>query len=436
MSLTSNYRRRVWWALRPLWLWRLSRLLLRSLWVSSLAAVIGWLGSVLLDLPLSLTAWTFTGAFLFLFVFCVLAFWPVGFTGLLQRLDRALGLRNQLGTAYEVAARGPQNYLEARLLRTASGSLQQANRKFWRSPAIPWADLEMCVLVAAIVYAVFANFGPLAYSLLAGEPLPLPPLSAEPEVVLPGLPPEMRQAAPPFAGAEPGAGGEAGVDGEGAQEALDALAEALSGQSITQSAGAALAAGQGDEAAEELRELAEAAGEISPEARQSLGQSLDSAAGDIQDAAPEAAADLSEAAEGLQSGDSLAGAEALDSLARLVEDLQAAAGQSGEGGEGEAEGDAGGAGLGANAGREAQPGAPLERFEGEGETVELPQGELNPDEAGVIMPPGEEPPGEGPQRSTPYTEVSPAGGEVGQVSDPLTYPWRLRNVVQQYFSPP
>jgi HPt (histidine-containing phosphotransfer) domain-containing protein len=325
--------------------------------------------------------------------------------------------------------------VEARLLRSASGSLAQAQRQFWRTPLIPWADLEMCLLVAAIVYAVVANFGPLAYSLLGGDYLPLPPLGAEPEAALPSLPPELRQAPAPF-GAEGGAGGVGDLNAADAQQALDELADALSGQTITQSAGAALAAGQAGEAASQLRELADAAGQISPEALRALGQSLEDAADQLHSTAPQAAQELGDAGRDLQSGDSLTGTGALDSLARLVEDLQGAAGAQGDAGSGMGDGNGAGSGLGSNAGRESTQGGNLDQLGDQDNTIELPQSALDPNEAGVLMPPTDDSPDAGQRRSTPYTDVNRSDTSVGAVSDPLSYPWRLRNVVQQYFSPP
>ena len=38
-----NLLNRIWWAVRPLWFWRLVRLLVRSLWLAGLVVLAGWL---------------------------------------------------------------------------------------------------------------------------------------------------------------------------------------------------------------------------------------------------------------------------------------------------------------------------------------------------------------------------------------------------------
>jgi hypothetical protein len=39
-------------------------------------------------------------------------------------------------------------------------------------------------------------------------------------------------------------------------------------------------------------------------------------------------------------------------------------------------------------------------------------------------------------RSVPYVYVNASGAGGEQPADPLSIPWRLRNVIQRYFSPP
>jgi hypothetical protein len=40
------------------------------------------------------------------------------------------------------------------------------------------------------------------------------------------------------------------------------------------------------------------------------------------------------------------------------------------------------------------------------------------------------------RRSVPYVHYGAAGAGGEQASDPLTIPWRLRNIIERYFSPP
>jgi hypothetical protein len=270
--------------------------------------------------------------------------------------------------------------------------------------------------------------------------LNLPQLSAEPPLNLPGLAPEPGNTAAPFGAPGDGPEGEAMSQAE-AQEAYDALTQALGENPLTQRAGAALAQGDADQAADDLRDLAAAADAIGPEARQQLADSLQRAAERIQGALPDTANELREAARGLVDGGPGAdesAADALESLARLVESLDDARGmrpdqnarrdESGDG-------NAGSAGQG-TAGREQQSAGSVERLQDDGQAFELPEGQAQVDDR-VLQPP-QNPGGATEQRDLPYDQGASSGsvGAGEQSADRLSLPWRLRNVIQRYFSPP
>jgi hypothetical protein len=250
------------------------------------------------------------------------------------------------------------------------------------------------------------------------------------EVPLPGAPPELSGIVP-----VPGPGGQP-IDPAAAQQALEALAEALSQQSITQAAGAALGQGDAEQAAEALRELADEADGLSEAARNGLADSLREAAADTADAAPEIAQQIGATADRLEHGNATG---ALEDLAQLVEDLDAAqqegmaSGEEQPGGSGGA-GQGAGEGSGGTTGRETQPEGSTERLQGESEVVDLPEDEEAADEDTVLQPP--QPDSEASdQRSTPYTHTGASGSGGSPSTDPLSFPWRLRDVVQRYFSP-
>jgi hypothetical protein len=337
-----------------------------------------------------------------------------------------------LSTAYEISRRGAQNYIEAQLVSNAGGLLAQANRRFWRSPAVPWADLEMAALAVALLVALAVVPGLFAAPIVFGGDAALPPVAEEPSMPMPGLPPQVGGAAP-FGEPEAGEGGAAALDPLAAQEALGALAEALNGQSITQQAGAALAQGDAAGAAQELRELADSSRDISPETQQALAEALRDAAGEVQGSAPQAAQEMLESAQDLQSQDPGEAASGLEGLAQLIEDLSSALEQN-EGLDAQEGGQQGG--VGSNGGREQSGSGSLDRLPSdEDEAMELPESDEPFDEAGVLMPPEHDALPEG-QHGTPYSQVGAEDASVGQISDPLNYPWRLRGVVQRYFSAP
>jgi hypothetical protein len=437
MTPADLYRRQVWSAVHPLRKWRLLRLALRAGWVAGALVIIAAGIATVFGWAVTSAGWAIVWGAAFAVLFGALALRPVPLPGLVRRMDAALETRDQLSAAREVAERGPQNYVEARLLQSTESLLAGAYDRFQKTRAVPWDELELCLLVALVGYALSLNLGSLNPPRPPADYVPLPPLGAEPVVSLPGLPPELNAGLPPPFGAQADARQSAlDVDPPSAQQALDALARALSESAATQSASNALAQGDAEQAADQLRQLSENAQSLSPETRAALAQSLREMADQLREAAPDLAEQLDRAAENLQSNDPGRVAEALAAIARLAEDLERAqrgnaATQSGEQTQG------GASSFNSTAGREAQAGAGAERLGSEGEVIELPQGDAPSPEIGALQgpsrPAGDEPPSDG-IASTGQGAGGGAGGE--SASDPLSYPWRWRDVVQGYFSTP
>jgi hypothetical protein len=358
----------------------------------------------------------------------------------MRRMDSALEARDQLSAAREVAARGPQNYLEARLLHNAETLLGQARPRFRQMMPIPWGDLELCLLVAAALYALSLYLGASRAALPPLEYIPLPPLSAEPAVSLPGLPPELNAGQPAFS-LDDSQTDSLNLDPPTAQQALDALANALNQLSVTQLAAQALEQGDAAQAANDLRELAEAAQSLDPATIAELAQRLQAAADQLRTAAPEVAEQLDQAVEDLTSGNPDRASEALSTVARLLEDLERAqspdAQQKGSTQSGDTT-QGGSAGLGSTAGREVQVESEDNRLSSEGQIIELPKDELPSSEAGTLQGPSRPPEGEsGSKGVSSIGQGAGSGGAAGaDASDPLSYPWKWRDVVQGYFSTP
>jgi hypothetical protein len=422
-------------------MWRLLRLMLRSFWISALFAISGWLVSQALGWPLPLLAWAGAAYALFMILLPTMILWPLPPQRVARRLDHAFGLRDRLATAGEVARRRPANYLENELLRSATALLADVRRRLELRPRIPWLDLELSLLAILIILAVAigAITAPVPPTVADADSPPLPALSPEPQLNLPGLAPAGGPGSQAPFGSPEGAAGPDGLGASEAQEAYDALTQALGENPITQRAASSLAQGNASQAAEDLRDLAAQADSLSPDARQQLAGSLRRAADQLEQSAPDVAEQLREAAEGLadtgpESGDRAA--SALEDLARLVEALDDARGApAGDMAGSEQPGDAGqggGAGQG-SAGREQQSAGTVERLQGEGQAFELPEGDLEGD--GVLQPP-EHPGSATEQRETPYSQGTVRGTGGDQPADRLSLPWRLRNVIQRYFSPP
>ena len=426
----NTFEQWVWWAVRPQWFWRLLRLSLRSFWISTALSAASWLAvrSALPPAsPMLHVLWATVSFALFMILLSLTTLWPISMVKLARRLDVTFSLADRLTTAHEVAQRAPQNYLEARLLQSSRGILTGVRSRLLRAPRVPWVDFELSVLAVLAIYACYLLSGAVAVrppDIPNAAYEPPPSLAAEVEVPLPGAPPDLNGAP---ADEAPGGDGQP-TDPGAAQQALEALAEALSEQSITQSAGAALAQGDTGRAAEALRELADQAGSLSEQSLQALAESLREAAQETQGASPEVAEAINEAANALQGGDPSSG---LENLAQLVEQLDEALRN---GGAGDDVGLGAGAGSGGTTGREIQADGSTERLQGESEMVDLPEDELPPDEESILQPPQDDSEATE-QRSTPYTHTGATGSGGTQAGDPLTFPWRLRDVVQRYFSP-
>jgi hypothetical protein len=429
----------------------LIRLFLRSFWISVAFGVTGWQLSLANGWPLSLVVWGAVAYAAFMVIFPLSLLWPIPVPALARRLDAAFALRDRLTTALEVARRLPGNYLEQRLLTSADRLLGSIRGRLSRQNHMPWTDLALAILAIAVLFGVYMNAStldaPPPINAGAIQPPDVPALPTEPPVSLPGTAPEdaLEPPAPDSSGGEQENGGSQNVQAdavppEGAQAALDALTEALGEQALTQSAAADLAQGDAAAAAERLWALADQAASLDPEARQALAESLREAADQTRDAAPGVADQIDEAADAIapDEGDpaesAAEAAAGLEGLANLLEALDQSR-QSNSSGTAGTGGTGAGQGEGADVGRETQTGGTTDRLQTEGQPVELPADQIPPDEGGVLVPPEHDETATG-TTDAPYTQTGASGSGGNQPADPLSFPWRLRRVIQRYFSPP
>jgi hypothetical protein len=416
---------------RDRWARRGVRTLLRAAWIGLSIWCIG-LGARLLfswDLPLE---WIGIASLGCLAVGAALILRPrMRPQEVARRLDRRFGLHEQLSTALELGAdeqRGVPAYLSEQSRRT----IVQVRRFVNSKQRLPWPELITLLALALVIFGmlVLLGIGPLN---LGRGALPLPPLVGP----LDSRPPD--EPFNPPAGQQPGPGpGETLVPGPGDQQVISALAEALRDQSVTRPAAEALDSGDLAGAAQQLRELADQAEQLSPAARQDLAEALREAASQIAQDNPEAAQQLSESADGIEQGGAPA-AEALEQLAEAVEQLGQQAGQPGEQqgqgqGQGQSEGGqegqgSGGAGQGL-AGEQREQRADRLNIDG----VPL---ELESDGPGDTPTEGDAEGGNAASGNGGFVQGSsnPDSGLVQAGDDPLSIPADLRDVVQDYFTP-
>lgn len=357
---------------------------------------------------------------------------PLNAREVARRLDRRFRLDEQLATALELGAGSENNGVAAYLHEHSRRTLGQVRRFINGRQYLPWPELLALLALALIIGGMLVLLGIVPLNLARG-PLPLPPLAGP----LDNRPPEEPFAAPP--GIQPGPG-EALAPGPGDQQVLAAIAEALRDQSVTRPAAEALDRGDPGGAAQQLRELADQAEQISPGARQELAEALRDAAGQVASSDPTTAAQLEQSAAALEQEGSQP-AQGLEQLAEALEQLggdQAGqqAGQPGQSdGQGQGQGDqaeqgqGGGAGQGLAGEQREQAGSRL--------NVDGVPLELESDGPGDTPTEGNAEGGNAASTNSGFVqgESRPSDGRVQTGEDPLRIPLDLRDVVQDYFTP-
>jgi hypothetical protein len=373
-----------------------------------------------------------------------------------QRLDQRFRLNNQLATALEVDAQGQRDGVAAYLLAQSQQTMNRVQRYVTRHQRFPWSDLTTLAGLLILGLGLLLMVG-LGLPNLQPSAAPLPNLvPPEPPEEFPPEPFESQDESQTDGNDESGSeetdagseGSEEGAGNGGQAAAMAALADALRDQSATRAAADALDQGDTDAAAQELRELADQANQLSQTTRSDLAESLREAADDVRNDSPVLAEQLRQNADDLERGGQNA-AQALENLASLAEQL---------GGEGTA---------GQDQGQQSAPGP--ENQQGQGQSGQSEQGQNQGQGGGVGNEPslpGEQRPserlgvdgvpleleseGEGDTPTESNSDEPVSGGSVGSFQpgpsepddrtvqtgeDPLRIPPDLRDVVQEYFSP-
>jgi hypothetical protein len=426
------------------WARRALRTLLRSTWIGLSVLCLGLGLNLLFDLNLA------PETLLAVALGCV----AIGAASLLtrrmtaqevaQRLDRRFGLHQQLSTALEVsnsdeAPEGAAVYLLDQAQRTSA----QAQRYIQQHRRRPWSDaiaLLALLLVGLGLYLMVGLTPP------GSQPVaePLPPLQATPPAANtdPEASPQQQQAGQPQAGN--GQANQQLVEQQAPGSSFDqqsaaALADALRDQSATRPAADALDQGNTEAAAQNLRELADQADQLSATTRRDLADQLRNASARIEQNNSQLAEQVRQSAYGLQqSGQS--SADALENLANAVEQLDGSSGeqsqqqaqqegqqdQQGQQNQGQSGGGVGNAPMGEQREQSHErlgvDGVPLE-LEGQGDGGS-PGDEDTPEQVTSSR---------GGTFQAGQSEVTDEQVKIG--ADPLRIPTELRDVVQEYFSP-
>lgn len=428
---------------------RLARLALRLTWLVAggylaalgLDAAFGWF-------PSSGSRWAL-GALIAL-PFLLAALQPLRNGRIAWRIDRLLGLREQVSAALRIAGtRAPANRIEQALLEESgeklSGVRERVARRGWHLR--PELESLLAVLVLAAAVTLSANAG-IPFSVPETEPVAVPSLDQPPgfEDVFPSGIPGL--AGPSGGDGNPAQAGEAPSESElqALDNILSDLGKALSEYPETAEAGEALQNGDLEGAAAAIERTADRVDLLPEDARQNLRQALQQAAAQARDAGQDdLAGDLEAAAQALQNPDpnNPMAADALDDLADGLRELGEAFAAMGTGeSDGSAPpenepqvGSAGGAsGSGSGAGTDGPP-EPISRLEGAGEDFTIEGGDTP---SGLLQPgssPGQSTTGSGASTSAGGSGGSGSAGIADSVLTPYSFPWEWRDVVSEYFSP-
>jgi predicted nucleic acid-binding Zn-ribbon protein len=430
------------------WRRRFARGVVRSLWITLLVPTVVMAGYLWLGWQ---TVW-FEWLTVALAVGSLSLLWslrPIGLKQMTRNLDRLLGARARLITAYEIsqpAAGVDSNPVADQLVQDAVNLSIEARRQVRLLGHGFWLETRALIAVAAIMGAMLL-LDALTPNIPNATPIDLPVAGVEPQAdELDELNPQLQP--PPFQ--QPPA-----LSPQQAQAALEALAEALRDQAVTRAAAEAIERGDLAGAGQELRRVADQLEGLSDSARDALAEALQSAAEAMGGEVPGFTEPLQQGSQGLSRDDLSQAGEALEVLAETLERLgetapsqqPAADGQSGqENGEAEAaenqepgetdsgqgDGSAGGEGGESNDGLAEE----AERLPIDGEPLEL-QNEAEPGRDERVLQPAELDADADGRRTTdsPFARrpLNATGEELG--ADTLTYPWEQRDVVRQYFTP-
>ncbi|MCB0208533.1 MAG: hypothetical protein KDJ52_04370 [Anaerolineae bacterium] len=380
---------------------------------------------------------------------------PINLQRMTRRLDQLLGLRSQLITALEISHNpGASAYIENpvtdRLVQEAVSTTADIRRRVKLLGRGFWLEFNMLMGIAFILAA-----------LLVLDAL-TPRLPDVPIIDLPalGTEPNADQIIPPDPVLNPPLQDQLqSMSQQQIQAALQELADALRDQGATRAIAEAIDQGDLGGAAEEMRRLADRLGELSPQAQQALGQSLQEAADNIGGEAPPFTNPLQSGNQSLQTGNLPGATQALEDLAELLDTLDGSGApdesqsesegeseQPGESGEsdqpseseesGDQQGGGDGAGEGEDSGEGDQPlGEEEERLPIDGEPLEI---ESETDIEDRVLQPSELDAETDDDRRTsdsPFARqpLNATGDDLGP--DPLSYPWEKRDIIRQYFTP-
>lgn len=417
------------------WLQRAVRLFLRAAWLMVGGYLIA-LGSNQLWgwLPDSRT-WLLAGGVPGLLALLAVFFpWPRT-ARLAWRLDRTYGLQEQVSTAWEVSHHEPVKPLELLLIEDAAVLLPPIIRRVWWRGWNLLSDVVSFIIVialAAIMLGADWAITPLSPFEVEAARLPAPEQDPQAEDVFPSGIPGVEVPAAANNSKEAGEGQGLAARSAAADAALRDLGDALSQQPASFDAGQSLQQGDLQGAADELEFLADHLDDLSRETQEELASAFEESGQDIaEDGFPEEqqlAGDMQQLADQIRETADLTAREQMDEVAQDLRELSEAVLET------ESDNAVAGAGPPTAGGPDERAGdpQPFERIRGEGETISL--GSEN-DSSGLLRPGSYREAGTAVAGGAYDYQASNNSAVVSDILTPYQYPWILRHVVSEYFTP-
>ena len=311
---------------------------LRTLWLALLVALVLMLARYVTVVP-----WSAVAVAVGLVVLLALLYHrahPLTVWTAARLLDRHWRLHEQVATAVELAVTPTRLRLASFQILSALQQVRAARNHHRLLPRLPATELHVALALGLLVVGLSLATGPAERlappsnplsqemstqvnigELGATDPAQLAPFGEDPATA---IDPEMGAGvvSPEYelGTIDPEALREAAALSSRSQQELEQIAEALKDASITSQAAQEIQAGNYEQAAQQIADLARSIDQLSPEARRDLSERLQQASQNVDPIDPELARRLEQAAKAMASRSDRAAAQGLEDVSQAISD--------------------------------------------------------------------------------------------------------------------
>jgi hypothetical protein len=363
------------------------------------------------------------------------------------RLDRKLGLNEQVSTAFQEIRENAEGVVQSGLIEAAFLQLGFAQKRILRKGWYLSQDLLSLLIIAVMAGTVFISTQRMAEAPQSAGNVPfekLPALVPEPvaETRLPQAPEESKPT-----GETAAENPEENLNTDdllALMKVAESMGENLTDDISTFKLGQALQDQDIIQAAALLDELAKKIGSLPDKTHERLAAAFKEGQQDLRNTNLEKlTSDLREAGNALETNDNVT--KTSNSLAKIAEDLRDIAEQLGSTGQASetsseqgSSAEQGGTGPGAGdqpGGRERGPTQEISRLQGEGEELSLDMSDGENEIPGILMPGNSQQGGSQIASGSINSYIPTYSQTVQNPLIPNSFSWNWRNVISSYFQP-